>query len=85
MTMTPQGSATNGAEFQLRIRGQLSAEGAKWFAGMDVRLDGAVESAQTIITGYVQDQAELQGLIRRIADLGLTLISVNRVDSEPPV
>jgi hypothetical protein len=85
MTMTPQGSRSNGAEFELRIRGALSAEGAKWFDGMDVRLDETVQPAQTIITGYMQDQAALQGLIRRIADLGLALISVNRTDSKPPV
>jgi hypothetical protein len=85
MTMTPQDNRTNGAEFELRIRGELSAEGAKWFDGMDVRLDETVEPAQTIITGYVQDQAALQGLIRRIAALGLALISVNRMDRKPPV
>lgn len=76
--MTPNSSSTNGSEIELRIHGRLGAEGEKWFAGMQVLVDETIDPVQTIIRGYVQDQAALHGLISRVGDLGLTLISVNR-------
>lgn len=77
--MSPKSSALDGSEFELRIRGRLGPEGARWFAGMEVRIDETIDPVQTIIRGYVQDQAALHGLISRVGDLGLTLISVNRI------
>jgi hypothetical protein len=47
---------------------------------MDISADEAHTPVQTIIKGYIEDQAALHGLISRIRDLGLTLLSVNRIE-----
>jgi len=56
------------------MQGHLDDQWAEWFDGMTIitQPDGT-----TILTGPVADQAALQGLLRRIADLGMTLLSVN--------
>ena len=60
--------------FEIRLQGHLDDQWAEWFDGMTIitQPDGT-----TILTGPVADQAALQGLLRRIADLGMTLLSVN--------
>ena len=62
--------------YQIRIEGQLRAEWADWFGGLSVTLqpDGA-----TLLSGPVVDQAALYGLLKKVRDLGLPLISVNRI------
>jgi hypothetical protein len=46
---------------------------------MEIAVDETAEPAQTLIKGYMEDQAALYGLISRIRDLGLTLLSVNQI------
>jgi hypothetical protein len=82
MPTNPIDRSTNGSDFELRIRGRLGAEGEKWFAGMEVLVDETVDPVRTVIRGYIQDQAALHGLISRVGDLGLTLISVNRIGDD---
>jgi hypothetical protein len=82
MPMTSGNAPTHGQVFELRIRGRLGAEGEKWFAGMEVIIDEIIDPVQTIIRGHVQDQAALHGLISRVGDLGLTLVSVNRIGGD---
>ena len=60
--------------YQIRITGQLDARWADWFEGLAITLDGG----DTLITGPVVDQAALHGLLRRVRDLGLPLVSVAR-------
>jgi len=62
--------------YQIRIEGHLRAEWADWFGGLSVTLqpDGA-----TLLSGPVVDQAALYGLLKKVRDLGLPLISVNRI------
>jgi len=69
--------------YKFRVSGRLSQTGATWFEGMSLTVDEDTTPAQTIIHGYVLDRAALHGLINRIRDLGLTLLSVQRVDGEP--
>lgn len=64
---------------QIRIRGQLDQRWSEWFAGFTVAVDS---DGTTTLTGSVVDQAALHGLLRRIGDLGLTLISVKILDQE---
>ena len=64
---------------QIRIRGQLDQRWSEWFAGFTVEVDS---DGTTTLTGSVVDQAALHGLLRRIGDLGLTLISVKILDQE---
>ena len=69
--------------YEFRVSGRLSQTGATWFEGMNLTVDEDTTPAQTIIGGYVLDRAALHGLINRIRDMGLTLLSVQRVDGEP--
>lgn len=68
------------AYYEFRVNGRLGPQSAPWFEGMDLSVDETVTPFQTIIRGYILDQAALYGLISRIRDLGLTLLSVNRID-----
>lgn len=68
------------AFYEFRVLGRLSLQSAPWFEGMAIKLDESADPAQTIILGYMMDQAALYGSISRIRDLGLTLISVRQVE-----
>ena len=68
------------ARYELRVRGRLGPQSAPWFEGMQIAVDDGVTPVQTIIQGEIADQAALHGLIGRIRDLGLTLLSVNQLD-----
>ncbi|MFK7803389.1 MAG: hypothetical protein AB8G95_17270 [Anaerolineae bacterium] len=60
--------------YQVKLKGRLDQHWINWFDGMSISLD---KDRNTILSGPVRDQAELQGLIKKIYSLGLTLISVN--------
>ena len=62
--------------YQIRLKGQLGSEWADWFEGLTVTLD---EDGDTLLIGPVIDQAALHGLLKKVRDLGMPLISVNRV------
>ena len=66
--------------YQIRITGQLGSQWADWFEGLTITLEGG----DTLITGSVVDQAALQGLLKRVRDLGMPLVSVNPVEPGPP-
>jgi hypothetical protein len=68
--------------YELRISGRLGNPTLTWFEDMDVTTDESSTPVQTIIQGPMRDQAALYGMISRIRDLGLTLLSVNRVEKE---
>lgn len=68
------------AGYELRVAGHLDPHWSSWFAGLDLAHD---ENGTTTLTGAVADQAELHGILTRIRDLGVTLISVAALD--PPV
>ena len=63
---------------QIRIKGHLGDDWTDWFGGMTITLE---ENGDTLLTGPVPDQAALFGLLRRVRDLGMQLISINRVDT----
>ncbi len=62
--------------YEIRLKGHLEARWADRFGNMTMTL---TENGQTLLTGPVLDQAALYGLLKKIRDLGLPLISVNRV------
>jgi hypothetical protein len=66
------------AIYQIVLQGHLSRQWSDRFDGFTITRD---EHGQTILTGPVIDQAALHGLLKKIRDLGLPLISVNRLDS----
>jgi hypothetical protein len=65
-------------QYAIRIQGHLEARWADWFDGMRLTHDS---DGTTVIQGPVADQAALHGLLRRVRDLGLPLLSVNRMRS----
>jgi hypothetical protein len=63
--------------YQLRVAGRLDQHWSAWFGGLTVTHE---DDGSTSLTGAVTDQAELHGLLTKIRDLGVTLISVTVVD-----
>ncbi|MBP6804285.1 MAG: hypothetical protein KA362_09250 [Chloroflexi bacterium] len=60
--------------FEIRLQGHLGEEWTSWFEGMAIT---QTEDGDTVLTGPVVDQAALHGILKKVRDLGLTLISVN--------
>jgi hypothetical protein len=77
---TPKGDRPEAGRYEIRLTGHLDAHWAAWFNGLTV---GREEDGTTIISGLVADQAALHGLLQRVRDLGLPLVSVTRVEEEP--
>jgi hypothetical protein len=68
--------------YRIVVAGELSCRFAPAFDGMTVQCGGG----QTAITGMVVDQSHLHGLLDRVGELGLDLVSVNAIgDEDPPV
>jgi hypothetical protein len=63
--------------YQIKIEGHLGRQWTDWFEGLTITLE---DNGETLLTGPVIDQAALYGLLKKVRDLGLPLISVNRVD-----
>jgi len=63
---------------EVRIKGHLDDQWTDWFGGLTITLE---KSGDTLLTGPVVDQAALYGLLRRVRDLGLPLVSVNSIDT----
>ena len=63
--------------YQIRVEGHLRAEWAEWFEGLTITLE---PDGTTLLTGPVVDQAALYGLLKKVRDLGLPLVAVNRVE-----
>ena len=66
--------------YRICVQGRLSQTGAAWFEGFTLTTDETTSPLQTCLQGPVEDQAALHGLLSRIRDLGLTLITVQRMD-----
>jgi len=65
--------------YQIRVKGHLDDTVASWFEGLTISNQ---ENGDALLTGHIQDQAALHGILNRISNLGLTLISVNTVPEE---
>ena len=63
--------------YQIRIKGHLGHQWTDWFEGLTITRE---ESGDTLLTGPVIDQAALHGLLRKVRDLGMPLISVNCIE-----
>ena len=62
--------------YAIRIQGHLSREWTDWFEGLAITLE---DNGDALLTGPVVDQAALHGVLRKVRDLGLPLVSVQRV------
>lgn len=59
--------------YQIRIEGHLGCEWADWFEGLTIT---TLDNSETLLTGPVADQAALYGLLKKVRDVGMPLLSV---------
>jgi hypothetical protein len=65
--------------YEIRLKGQLNERWADWFEGLTITLE---EGGNTLLSGSVIDQAALHGLLKKVRDLGMTLVSVNFISPD---
>jgi hypothetical protein len=67
--------------YQIRIKGHLDSQWAVWFDGLTLTLE---DNGDMLLTGPVVDQAALHGLLKKVRDLGMPLVSVSPVEPGRP-
>ena len=77
---SPQRDDDQPGTYQIRVQGHLSPQWADWFEGLTITLE---EDGNTLLNGPVIDQSALHGILKKIRDLGMPLLSVNLVGLGP--
>lgn len=77
--MNDENSNTQTREFEIKIDGHLGNYRTNYFEGMQLK---QLPNGETLISGQIEDQAALFGVLIRIRDMGLPLISVNQIRSQ---
>jgi hypothetical protein len=75
----PEADPSQFMVYQIRIKGHLGRQWTDWFGGMTITLE---DNGETLLTGTVVDQSALHGLLKKVRDLGMPLISVIRVEPD---
>jgi len=75
--LNPKTDPSQPMVYQIRIKGHLGREWTDWFEGLTVTLE---DDGTTLLTGLVIDQAALHGLLKKVRDLGMPLVSVGPVE-----
>jgi hypothetical protein len=75
--LTPKSDPSQPMVYQIRIKGHLGHQWTDWFEGLTITLE---EDGETLLTGPVVDDAALHGLLKKVRDLGMPLLSVIRVE-----
>ncbi|MGD8404986.1 MAG: hypothetical protein PVJ21_15095 [Anaerolineales bacterium] len=70
------GNPSKSTYYEIRVEGELDRNWSEWFEGLDVT---SQENGETLIAGPVTDQAALQGILTKVFNLRLPLISVSRI------
>jgi hypothetical protein len=65
--------------YQIRLKGHLDSQWTDWFGGLTITLE---EDGTTLLSGPVTDQAALHGLLKKVRDLGMPLVSVSQVQPD---
>jgi len=65
--------------YQIRIKGRLDQEWSDWFEGLTIAVD---DNGDTLMSGPVADQAALHGLLKKVRDLGMPLLSITCVEND---
>ncbi len=73
-THSPKHEADQPMIYQIRIKGHLEGLWTDWFEGLTITLE---DNGDTLLTGNVVDQSALHGLLRKVRDLGMPLVSFN--------
>lgn len=73
--LTPKSDLSQPLIYEIKIEGYLGQQWTDWFGGLTITLQN---NGATLLTGPVVDQAALYGLLKKVRDLGMPLISVNR-------
>jgi hypothetical protein len=75
--LDPKTASSQPVAYQIRVQGHLGHQWIDWFDGLTITLE---EDGNTLFTGPVIDQAALYGLLKKVRDLGIPLLSVNRIE-----
>jgi len=78
--LNPKTDSSKPTVYQIRIKGHLGHEWTDWFEGLTITLE---EDGNTLLTGTVIDQAALHGLLKKVRDLGMPLLSVCPLEHGP--
>jgi hypothetical protein len=62
--------------YQIRVKGHLGDQWTDWFGGLSITLE---DNGETLLTGPLADQAALYGLLRKVRDLGMPLLTVTYI------
>lgn len=81
MTTIPTRPADGPPRYEIRLRGRLDPRWAAWFDGMALT---TADDGTTTLRGPVTDQTALHGLLQKVRDLGVPLLSVTPLDPEQP-
>ncbi len=79
--LEPKPTPSQPVVYQIRLKGHLDSQWTDWFEGMTITLE---ENGNTLLTGKVVDQSALHGLLKKVRDLGMPLVSVSPVEPGSP-
>ncbi len=74
--LEPKPAPSQPVVYQIRIKGHLGSQWTDWFGGLSITLE---DNGETLLTGPVVDQAALYGLLKKVRDVAMPLLSVMRV------
>jgi hypothetical protein len=74
------GTTQMASRYEIRVKGHLPQHWSEWLEGLSIIHD---PNGETVLSGSLRDQAALFGVVK-VRDLGLTLLSVNLIEGEPP-
>ena len=81
MSERSTGNRNEAGRYEIRLKGHLASRWAAWFDGLSLTNES---DGTTLIHGLVADQAALHGLLQKVRDIGLPLVSVTQVDPDQP-
>ena len=75
--LNPKSDPRQPMVYEIRVKGHLGCQWTEWFGGLTITQE---EDGETLLTGPLVDQAAMHGMLKKVRDLGMPLISVNRVE-----